>query len=471
MHWNKVFLCLILCAISKICFSQDSSLTNQKRDRISQKLFSSVESKSDKLERKFKRQASKYLHQLERQEMKIQRLVSNHDSLQASHLSEDIKSFYSGISSNVNRAPAVNIASYCAYVDSMQTALRFLDKQLALGNPALQKEIDATLSHYKTIQTRIGEMSSLGTILKQREETLNRKFEELGITTELTKLKKLVYYYRTEAEEYKTFFESPSNVERATLDIALKNPAFKNFFAKYSELGRLFPMREEYGTFAGLQGLQTRESVQAVIQQKIATGPSAMQQISANIQHAQDELKNKIQSIGGNANSLETPDFKFDNQKSKSFFDRLEVGTNLQTLRSTPFYPTTTDIGLSLGYKLNEKSTIGIGGSYKVGFGDWNHVSVTSEGIGIRSFLDVKIKGTFYISGGFEYNYQQPFNTLQQIEAFENWQQSGLVGLTKMLSLQNRFLKKSKVQLLWDFLSYRQQPATQPFKFRFGYNF
>ena len=51
------------------------------------------------------------------------------------------------------------------------------------------------------------------------------------------------------------------------------------------------------------------------------------------------------------------------------------------------------------------------------------------------------------------------------------WQQSGLVGLSKILSLKTKVFKKTKLQLLWDFLCYEQVPRGQPIKFRIGYNF
>jgi trimethylamine:corrinoid methyltransferase-like protein len=98
------------------------------------------------------------------------------------------------------------------------------------------------------------------------------------------------------------------------------------------------------------------------------------------------------------------------------------------------------------------------------------NIKLTHEGISFRSFLDVKLKGSFYTSGGFEYNYQQPFSTTQQLKNLNSWQQSGLLGISKTVAVSSKFFKQTKVQLLWDFLSYRQLPRSQPLKFRIGYN-
>jgi hypothetical protein len=51
------------------------------------------------------------------------------------------------------------------------------------------------------------------------------------------------------------------------------------------------------------------------------------------------------------------------------------------------------------------------------------------------------------------------------------WQQSGLIGLSKMVSLPGKVVKKTKVSILWDFLSFYQRPPTQAFNFRIGYIF
>ena len=141
-----------------------------------------------------------------------------------------------------------------------------------------------------------------------------------------------------------------------------------------------------------------------------------------------------------------------------------------QSTKSGLYFPTTTDFGLSIGYRLNDKSTIGIGGSYKVGWGrDIRHISATSEGVGLRSFIDIKIKGSFFFSGGYEYNYQPP--TERSIALAGAWTQSGLLGISKIMSIKTKFFKKTRMQLLWDFLSYRQEPRMQPVKVRIGYNF
>ncbi len=55
------------------------------------------------------------------------------------------------------------------------------------------------------------------------------------------------------------------------------------------------------------------------------------------------------------------PDFKPNNQKIKSFLKRLEYTTDVQFSKTNSLLPNTANIGLGIGYKLNDKSIIGIG--------------------------------------------------------------------------------------------------------------
>ncbi len=144
-----------------------------------------------------------------------------------------------------------------------------------------------------------------------------------------------------------------------------------------------------------LAGLQTRASVQTLIQQQVsAGGPNAQAQIQQNLAQAHAEinkLKEKINQFGGSSDRA-MPDFKVNSKKTKSFLNRLEFGSNLQFEKSRNVLPSATNIGLSLGYKLNDKSIIGMGMSYKVGMGTIRHIVITHEGIGLRSFACTTVK-------------------------------------------------------------------------------
>ena len=238
----------------------------------------------------------------------------------------------------------------------------------------------------------------------------------------------------------------------------------------------LFPPPDNYGSIQAVAGLQSRSQIQEMIQGQIAAGgPNAQSVIQNNLADAQsqfNQLKERLMKFGNSSADMDMPDFRPNAQRTKSFLKRLEYGFNTQAQKSGFFFPATTDIAVSVGYKMDEKSSVGIGGSYKIGLGkDINHIRLSHQGVGLRSYLDIRMKKGIYVSGGFEYNYQQPFSSLRQINKLDSWQQSALIGISKIVSIKAKFFKKTKLQLLWDFLSYRQSPVAQPFKFRVGYIF
>ena len=149
---------------------------------------------------------------------------------------------------------------------------------------------------------------------------------------------------------------------------------------------------------------------------------------------------------------------------------RLEYGGNYQFGKSSSLLPATIDIGVNVGYKLNNKSIIGIGLVYKMGFGSIDRLSISHQGIGFRSYIDWKLKKQFYISGGYEMNHQAGFRNISQLRNYNEWQQSGLIGISKKIALNTKLIKGTKLQVLFDMLYHQHNPVSQPFIFRIGYS-
>ena len=232
---------------------------------------------------------------------------------------------------------------------------------------------------------------------------------------DLKKINKEVYYYSEQIKEYKEIINDPGKIEKKAIELLSKTKVFQDFMRRNSMLASLFRLPgdpNDPAYMASLGGLQTRVQVNNLIQQQVASGgPNAQAQFQQNIQQGQSQmqqLKNKLMQFGGGSSDDIMPQgFKPNNQKTKSFLKRLEYGTNIQAQRSTNFFPATTDLGLSVGYKLNDKSIIGVGAAYKIGLGHgWDHMELSSQGAGLRSYVDWKLKGSIWISGGYEMNYK-----------------------------------------------------------------
>ena len=471
-----IVVSIAFCCMCQRAQSQDTSSLYRKLYNLPDKLFGSIHSKSQRLQEKILHQTERYLTKLERQERKLQEKLAKKDSLAAEQVFGNIAERYAGLRSHLHgKSDSVyrNIGAYSGHADSVKTALNFIQQQQPFKLPSqMEGRIKSALGDYQSLQGQFEKVQDIKKILKERQIALQSQLEKFGMAKELTALKKQVYYYRAQMDEYRRMFDDPAKMEAKMLRLATKIPAFKDFFKEHSDLSSLFSVPEDYGSMNSLQGLQTRAEVQQLMQQGIASaGAGAQQQVQQNIQQAQTELthlKNKLGQLGKESSDADVPDFKPNTQKTKSFFDRLEFGTNMQSSRSNAFFPSTTDLGLSVGYKLNDKSLIGIGGSYKIGLGkDWNHIAISHQGIGLRSFVDFKLKGTFWITGGGELNYRSQFHDLTIFENYRSWQQSALIGLTKKYKIGKKF--KGNLQLLYDFLYSQQVPRTQPVIFRLGY--
>ena len=336
------------------------------------------------------------------------------------------------------------------------------------------------------LEGKIQQANELKAYIKERKEVLKNALGKFGMLKDMKGLNKEAYYYQAQLSEYKAILKDPEKIEQKALSLLNKVPAFTDFMKKNSMLASLFKMPDNYGSAESLAGLQTRASVQTMIQAKFSgSGVNPQQYLNQQMQTAQGEL-NKLKDLTptlSKGEGIEMPDFKPNNQKTKSFLKRIEYGANIQSQRPNSLLPVTTDFAATAGYKLNNKSTIGIGASYKMGWGSGiSHIKLSNQGVGLRSYAELKLstpKGLsktggsgLWISGGYEKNYQHEFKKFPSFSGNGNtlnpWQTSGLIGLSKKYKIGK---KTNTLQLLWDFLSYEQVPKTQPIVFRVGYQF
>lgn len=468
-----------------LCYSQNDSTTKGLPDvtALQSKYVDKVDKKITALESSIEKSTLKTLQHLQKQERKLQKKLALKDSVAAKALFAQNK--YQQFADKIKNPPvASKLKEYIPQFDSLKTSLAFLDKtkgltdKLPVGYADKLKSVNTNIAG---LEGKMQQAEQLKAYIKERKQLLKAELEKFGMVKQLKSLNKEAYYYTAQINEYKAILKDPKKIEQKALALLNKIPAFTDFMKKNSMLAKLFPVPANYGTPAALAGLQTQSSVQQLLQQRlgIATtisgtaNPASI--IQPQVEAAQGEMskwKQKINNfkMGGGGSNTEIPDFKPNNQRTKSFLNRLEYGFNLQTNRNTSLLPSTADVALSLGYKLNDISTTGIGVSFKTGLGKpFNNIRFTSEGLGIRSFAEMKLKGNIWISGGFEMNYLKAFDKLNELYKIDGWQQSGLAGITKKIKAGKK--RTANLQLLWDFLSYRQVPAAKPILFRIGYTF
>lgn len=421
------------------------------------------------------------LERFQKLENKIQKRIARTDSSLAGKLFQNVEAKYaelqSAIQSPLQSLKNKKISQYIPLLDSLQTGFSFLSRSAPqlIGISQEQQQAFAGLSNQlRNFQSELQKVSDVKAFLKNREMLLRDQLAKLGDYRQLKQLNKELFYYTQQWNEFKSLLNDPDKACKRILFLLRDNNDFKKFMASNSVLSDLFQVPGSAGNSASaIPGLQTVMGVQQQVGMNLGgTGVNPSQFIAQQTQMASQELtkwKDKLNSLGGGADELEMPNFTPNQQKTKSFWKRMEWGMNFQSVRSRGFLPVTTDVAFTAGYKINDKSTIGVGTGLKIGWGNnLNNVKLSGQGLSLRTFLDMRLKGNFWLTGGFEKNYMQEFQRIEQLKMVDSWQTSALVGVTKKYKLGK---KNGNLQLLWDMLSYQQIPVAQPIKFRIGFTF
>jgi hypothetical protein len=482
---EKILQCIALLTCGIACTVGACAQTDVLPQTIPPQYPDYIISKTNSIDKKLEKETSKLLKKWHKQEERIKRKFARTDSLKVVAIFGDAEQQYKQIEQKLQNTTE---RYFIPTLDSLGTSLKFLQQNPKIIPGKNDEKLKEALEKVNALGNRFKNAEEIKRFLRERKEYLREQLKQFGdkYTRQLKQLNKQVYYYGEAIAEYKSLIQDQKKAQRKALELLSKTKAFKDFMRKNSQLASLFRLPadpDDPSSLAALAGLQTRAQINNLIDQQLSIGgPGAQQQFRQSIQEAQSQLNQlkekamKNASSGGNSGD-DAEGFKPNNQKTKTFLQRLEIGTNFQSQKAQGYFPVTSDIGLSVGYKLNEKSIIGLGASYKLGLGkDIRHIRISHQGLGLRSFVDWRIKGSFSLSGGYEMNYRNVINNIAVLKNLGAWQQSGLLGLSKIISLQTnskafKVFKKTKLQLLWDFLSYQQVPRAQPVVFRVGYSF
>lgn len=474
----RILLLISLLYIGKIpCFAQTEYNELSKALAFPEKLNKFLVKQESQIENKIARHSEIYFRKLKKQELKLKRVIEKQDSALAVSLqlgSDSMFISWNSIMSNKNVVLENLPGSYSGKIDSMTAALKFLNKEgqiIAVSG----RQFEGLIGQYNKIGSTINEAEHLKQMVQARKALLKEKLANLKIGKSWSKYQKQVIYYQLQMQQYKAVLEEPALLEKKVLEILSQNPAFRKFFDKYSLLGSMFRLPgqvEDMDPSVLLAGLQTRSSVLDAMGNQFGGVPNIQEAMSSGLKDGQQHLaglRDKLANSLIKGEHIEMPGFKPNDQKTKSFFKRLELGMNLQSTRGNDILPIRSDIGISLGYKINNRSIIGLGMAYKMGWGkDIRHITISHEGIGLRTFIDVKVKESLWITGGAEWNYYSRFQDLSVLKLINTWQQSALIGIQKKQVLGKY---KATASLLYDMLWNQHIPQSQPVQFRIGYNF
>ena len=468
-----IFAILLTLINSVVGYSQNVDTSLQQLDNLPSNYLTSVDGKISSVESHITKQSIKYLHKFRKQELRLQRDLMRRKQKEQLDVFSGVQGKYTELENKIRSKSALSkkiSGQYNSYLDTLTASLSFLRQFRSLSDKA-----GIPFTHLRELENKFHEADVIKQFIAERKTQLKELLSGYTklpscLKNEYDKLNKTAFYFSAQIAEYKNMLRDPEKIEKKVLAILKEIPAFQKFMKANSQVASLFGIPADYGTAQNIGGLQTLSSVQALIRQQISmSGNGGMQQFQQNLGQARTEmntLKDKINKLGGGNSDKDLPDFKPSNQKTKSFLKRLEYGANVQIAKSK-LLGSTSDLAISLGYKLNDKSVAGIGLSYRANLGSFQHITFTSEGVGIRSFMDWILKRQIYISGGFEMNYNKSFRDISQLKDESQWQQSALLGLSKRYKLGGKV--KGNLQFMYDFLYRSHLPFSSPIIYRLGY--
>lgn len=474
-------------------FGHDSSRTKQGRpidiiavpnvSEVPIGYINTVDKKIEQYQQRVHTKTLKTLRKLSRWEEKLKGVIQKADASLAEKLFENRLTF-----SEMHRRYVAGEAvyqqkkqHYDAYRDKLTTSLLYIDEEKEKLAKEYSEKITKVKAKMEQLNKEVDEVNNIERLIEIRKKELySAALSILKNHKYFKRIHKETWYYKEMLKNYKEIFSDGSKMEMLAKQTLNKIPAFREFTRQNSLLSKIFQVRGESGSaneadIASLAGLQTREQIGDLINNAISGGgENGLAVFKQNMEQAQsrlNSLKTKLQQKTSSTGGGDMADFKPNLQKTRTFRQRLEFGFNVQPGKQHRWLPNGAEFGLSVGYKLNDKSLLGIGLSYKMGIGSIDKIRFTHEGVGLRSFMDWKLKKQFYVTGGFEMNYLSGFERIRELKAFSNWQQSGLIGISRKIPIKTKFSKGTKIELLYDFLSTSSGNGGQPFKFRIGYNF
>lgn len=436
-----------------------------------------------KLSGEVEEQSEKYLARLEKVELKLLKKHGGSKELVRAR-QDSVRLSYQQLRENLRSGVGGKKLPYLAELDSLKTSLSFLQNSRIKNLDALGVDqeklasIGGALKQVEGLESSLGKASSVQDFIRGRKNMLQEEWGQLGGVKELKQFQREVYYYQAQLQQYKSMIKDRKRMEAKAWSMIKKHQKFQSFMNSNSQLAQLFNFSGtptgavDPSVLASFGGLQTRASVGEQLVQLFGSSAAARDQLNGQLQSAQAELNNLMDQLpdglGSSSREMEIPNFKPNTQRTKPFLQRLEYGANMQSQRGSGGLPSSSELALLLGYRINDRSSVGVGASYRWGWGaPLKDIRLSHEGVGMRSYVDWQLKKSIWLTGGYELLYNHGFQRLGDLSQQQMWQRSGLIGLMRRQSVGKM---KLDAQLLWDFLS-QGSSVSPPLKFRIGYRF
>lgn len=448
-----------ICLILLPCFVFGGDTINTP---LKTKYLESINSSTSAYAARLNKYSEKVLARFNRQENKMRRKLTKIDPSAAQRIFTDSIGHLAAQFKNkvISKVPG------SSYLNTTQLSLQYL-KNIGGKN---QEAINKALDNIENLQGKLEQTEKIKEFLNERRKELQYELSQYtGFNKNLQKLNKEAYYYREQLSEYKSIYENPDKAINKTIELLKAIPAYNDFIARNAQLTSLLNLGSNYNAARSLEGLQLRTQVEQVLQTRVGTAPNGMLAVSEQLNQARDRMNDLKAKFPNLDNAGEMPQFNPNPMKTKRWFEHLEPGGNIQFQKNNYYFPTLAELAGQLAYRFHKNGSVGIGASYRIGLGEgWNKIQFSRQGTGLRSFLDWKIKSTFYINGGFEMNKTTNLLNDQAIKNWNGWKSSALIGINRKQKVSPKL--KLNTMILYDFLA-TYQPQSDKIKIRIGYTY
>ncbi len=445
--------------------------------KLSARDIRQLDRKYEAMGKALERSSNFALQQLQQSEIRMQHRISSPDSSSARRILQDGTAQYQRLQNRLaagGSAVASSASTYIGRIDSLQTALRFLNGSAVSGLPTAKlQELEGLSQQLEQVQAKWTQAAAVQQFVQQREQFLQQQLSRYNVNNLLGSVNQKAWYYQQQLAQYKSELNDPEKIGERILGVVRRLPAFQTFWQKNSLLAQLFPLPAGYGTPLALNGLQSRAHLQTLFHgaNGISANPDYSNQQAEQAESTLDKLKEKVRSVGGTSGSgdMTLPNFTPDGQHGKSLFHRLEYGFTIQNTNRTPWIPATSNFTLTLGYKISDKATVGVGGGFLLGLGNGiQSIHFSSQGASLQAYTNLRLKGGWWAAGSFERTYYQAYDHLVNAPPVSSWQPGLLTGLMRKWPVGKR---SANMQLLYNWLYAQQLPHGQALQFWIGYTF
>lgn len=376
---------------------------------------------------------------------------------------------------------AAQSAGYHPYLDTLAQSLSFLNGEQTAGTQ-LMNLAEAPIARLKNAEQQTQFIEKIQAAIREQEQLLQQmapKYKK-AVQQYLLSVNKHYSFFSARFTEYRNELTGLLKPEERLLSLLRELPAFRAFMKEHSLIAGLFSIPAAEGV--QLNGLQTRSMLQTMLKEKMSSASPGIEAVSTQqMQTAYAKMNNLKQKLPGNGTAADMTDYAPKEIKSKTFLQRVELGSNFRVLRAAQLFPAKSELMLTAGYKISDRGSLGVGFTHWLGWGESiRKISFSHQGHGFSSWLKFGLKNNLFINGGWEHNYFSQVKNMTSPGTTPAWKSSALLGISKRVGAGKSFLgskwganrkRISEITLLYDFLYKQNNPITEAFKLRFGFTF